>query len=470
MVGSVLGTAVSGLMAFKRSLETTGNNIANANTEGYSRQRVEYGTRNALYTTAGYVGQGVDVTDITRSYDQFLSSQLRSSTSAFGEVNQYQKLASQIDTFVADSASGLAPAMKDFFSAMNKVANDPSSIAARQVVLSNSETLAQRFNSMNSRFQGINAQVAQSMTGMTDQVNTYASAIANLNGQIATHIGHATNGTQQPNDLLDQRDVLLGKLSELVDVSVVPQTNGMASVFIGKGQALVLDSTSNSLGVVPSAADPQKLDITLKSAASTQLVTSQVTGGALGGTLRFREEVLEPARQSLSNIAETMTQEVNQVHKAGFDLDGGTGNDLFSYNIASGQLSTTLIDPRKIAAATTASSVPGDNRNALALANLENTSVAILQNGAATSTTATFQDAYGQLVSKVGSLTHAANVSAAAQESLLNNAKTASENVSGVNLDEEAANLMKFQQSYQAAAQVISTSKGLFDTLLGAVR
>lgn len=469
MASGVLGTAVSGLMAFQRSLETTAHNISNANTEGYSRQSVTSSARLAQFTGAGYVGQGVDVTNIGRSYNQFLTSQLRSSTSAFGEVNQYKSLTGQIDTFVADPASGLSPVMKDFFSAMNKVANDPSSIAARQEALAASDNMAQRFNTMNSRLQDANTQVASDLTSMTEKVNNYAASIADLNSKITLDMGRSPGG-QQPNDLLDQRDLLLSKLSELVDVSVVPQNNGTTSVFIGKGQPLVLDNTSNSLVITGSTTDPKKLDISLKTPGTTQVITDQIAGGSLAGTLRFRDEVLAPAQQNLSNIAETMTAEVNKLHATGFDLDGGTGNDLLAYNAASGKLSVNLTDPRKLAAASTAATLPGDNRNALALANLENSSVAILQNGVATTTTATFQDAYGQIVSKIGTQAQSANISAAAQESLLNNAKSASENLSGVNLDEEAANLIKYQQSYQAAAQMISAAKGMFDSLLGAVR
>lgn len=471
MVGGVLETAVSGLIAFKRSLETTGHNISNANTEGYSRQRVELGTRDAFRTGGGYLGQGVDVNNITRVYDQFLSAQLRSSTATSGEAEQYKKMAGQVDGFLADSASGLAPVMQTFFGALHKVADDPTSIAARQVLLADAGMMAQRVNSMNSRFKEIDQQVAGDMTAMTGQVNNYATELADLNVQISTDLNR-TGGIQQPNDLQDRRDMILGKLSQLVEVSTVQQPNGMTSVFIGKGQPLVLDSTHNTLSALPSPppADPQKLEIMLSTPTTNHVISDQVTGGAIGGSLRFRAEVLEPARQGLSNIAETMAKEMNDLHKVGFDLNGVAGTDLFTYNNLSGDLSVNITNPREIAAATDPLAVPGDNRNALAMANLENATVTFQQNGVPTTMTETFKDAYGHLVSQVGSLTHAANVSASAQESLLNNAKSAVANVSGVNLDEEAANLMKFQQSYQAAAQAISASKSMFDTLIGAVR
>jgi flagellar hook-associated protein 1 FlgK len=322
---------------------------------------------------------------------------------------------------------------------------------------------------MNSRFQDVSSQVSQSMITTVDQINTYTKGIADINTKISKYI-NGVDGSQQPNDLLDQRDLLLNKLSSLVDVNVVEQGNGMQNVYIGKGQPLVIDGTTNTLNLGAQPSDPSKLDVFLQTPNATQNISAQIVGGSLSGAMRFRDEVLQPTQQSLKNIAETLSSQFNAVHKVGYDLNGATGNDFFSFNPVSGQLTNTITDPRKIAAANSAVTLPGDNRNALALANLENTPVALLQNGVPTGTTSTLQDAYGQMVSKVGALTNAANVSASAQQSLLNNAKTASESVSGVNLDEEAANLIKYQQSYQAAAQLIAITKGIFDSLLGAFR
>lgn len=469
MGSNILGTGVSGLLVAQRALEVTANNIANANTEGYSRQVVEQAALKAQLTGGGYIGKGVEVTNVARRYDQFISNQLRASRATFGEVDQYKQLAGQLDNFLSDSASGLSTVMSDFFSAANKVADTPNASAARSVLLSNAENFTQRFNSINARFESLNLQVVQNTTTMTEQINNYAAVIAELNDKIAVSIGQA-NGNHQPNDLLDQRDTVLGKLSELITVSVVPQSNGMTSVFIGQGQPLVLDKKSNTLSTAPSKTDPKQLDIILTTPINSQAITQQLDGGALGGTLRFKQEMLDPEQQNLKNIGETFAAEVNKIHQAGFDLEGNAGGNLFTYDATTGKLSADITDPKKLAASRTAATIPGDNRNALALAQLQNIQVDVLHNGSPTGTKATFQEAYGQIVSNVGNLTNAANLSAAAQESLLNNARAAHESISGVNLDEEAANLLKYQQAYQAAAQLISVTKGLFDSLLGAFR
>ena len=580
MASGMLGTAITGLQAFQRSLETTSHNISNVNTDGYSRQRVDLVTSKEQMIGVGYLGTGVTINNISRSYDQFITTQLRSSTAAYGDVDKYSQLATQVDDILADPAVGMAPAIKNFFNAVNDATDDPSSIPARQVLLSETEILTSRFDTMNSRFEQIREQINTDIVVMTDEISAYAATIADLNVRIANEQGRA-NGNQQPNDLLDKRDQVLVELAELVDISVVPSNSNMVNVFMGKGQVLVLDTVANSVITQPSEFDPTKLEIGIKTASgTTAIVTNQVTGGALAGTLRFRDEVLDPAQQRLGSVATSIAMEFNTIHEAGFDLDGNagalffkgqgigidpipvaasitnsvgssvtamfdntvvagvsnisnidfsdyqldvttgpvytltrsvdntsitltdsgggvlvatlpdklpgitittaglTGGDSFlirpTYSAAS-TIAQGLTDSREIALATNVAidssgnpyvitgPMPGDNRNGLALANLENKQGML-------GGTASFQDGYGLIVSEVGVLTSSAKIATAAQETLLNNAKSAWGNVSGVNLDEEAANLIKFQQSYQAAAQMISVSDNLFNALLGAVR
>jgi len=585
MSSGILGTAVSGLMAFQRSIETTSHNIANANTEGYSRQRVESVASLPEYSGGGYIGTGVEVANITRSYDQLISGQLRSSTSAFGEVDSFKSYATQIDNLLADPSTGMEPAIQSFFNSVNDVANDPSSIAAREVMLIEGDSLAYRFGAISGRFAGLKDQVNSDLKSMTETVNSYSVAIADLNKRIAADIGRA-NGQQQPNDLLDERDNIVNKLADLVDVSVIPQANGMVSVLMSNGLPLVMDGLASTLGVKGNDLDPTRLEVTYTDAkGQEQIITDRIKGGKIAGTLRFREEILDPAQQKLGAVAAGVAMEFNAIHgwhvdalgnpvAGGFDLDGNSGVDFFKFNgvneipamdvsatpsaatltakfstigtdsanldtsdyllqydgsdytltrvsddsvinlsispstlfpgpytlepsnagdklpgitlelddhlvtgeqffirptyQAAGNLAMNIDDPRKIAAATNLhtdgiTALQGDNRNALNLAHLAN-------NTGMFGGTASFQESYGQIVSKVGGLTHAANISADAQQSLLNRATEARENLAGVNLDEEAANLIKFQQSYQAAAQAISTASTLFDTLIGAVR
>jgi flagellar hook-associated protein 1 FlgK len=566
MAGGMLGIAVSGLMAFQRSIETTSHNIANVNTEGYSRQRVELDTRAPHYTGGGYVGSGVNITNIARSYDQFVNGQLRSSTAAFGEVDSFKNFASQVDNLLGDPSTGMEPAIEGFFKAANDVANDPSSITARSVMIDEANGLSHRFSMVNGRMEELRDQVNSDVKSTVKTINSYSKAISDLNKDISSALGRA-NGEQQPNDLMDKRDLILTKLSELVDITVLPQVSGMTSVVMKNGQPLVMDAQEYKLGTQGNEFDPTKLEITLEPVSGPpQIITQQLSGGKLTGTIRFRDEILDPAQQKLGAIAAAIAMELNEVHKDGYDLDGNLGDPLFKFsglnevpalsvtsntgtatltaafgnnsadldtsdyllkydatgysltrmsddsvipltatgapailtatnpsdklpgitleidstpNVgdqffirpsyrAAANLTVNVTDPRKIAAASSlapdgVTALPGDNRNMLKLADLMN-------NSGMFGNSATFQEAYAQVVSKVGGLTHSADINAAAQAALLERATEDRENISGVNLDEEAANLIKFQQSYQAAAQSISTASSLFDSLIDAVR
>ncbi|MDO8940234.1 MAG: flagellar hook-associated protein FlgK [Methylicorpusculum sp.] len=588
MAGGILGIATSGLLAFQRSLETTSHNIANVNTEGYSRQRTELSTKPAIFEGSGYLGQGVKVSNITRSYDQFISSQLRTSSTASGEAEQFYRLSVQVDGLLADNSVGIAPAIKSFFNTVNEVADDPSSIPARQVMLSEADLLRQRFNTMSARFEELGSQVNTDIKVHLNEINALGTALADLNNRIAADVGRAS-GKQLPNDLLDERERLLTKLAELISVAVVPQENGMTSIFIGKGMPLVLDGVSSKLTTINDEYDPTFLRIGYESASGTTDISNQISGGKLAGSLRFRDEILDPAQQKLGQIAAGLAMEMNALQKSGFDLDGRQGEALFSFkgdevpvtanlantgnavvtarfqdlnvtpdaaqhldfsdfrlefvggsdytltrlrdnqvfsltavvssidpNVsnltfagfeisidtsagsavagdrfltrptyqAAKKIGVNIGDPRQIAAATNVEvdpvtgkpvfdssgnaiiikgPMPGDNRNALLMAQLE--SKMGLLGGKAS-----FHNAYSQLVAGVGSLTRSGELSATAQKTLLTRAQEAKENLTGVNLDEEAANLVIFQQSYQAAAQVISTANSMFDTLIGALR
>lgn len=560
MAGGILGIATSGLQAFQRAMNTTGHNIANVNTEGYSRQRVDLTESPPQFTGAGYVGTGVKTAGIERVYNNFLETQLRSSTSSHGEIASYQKLAVQVDNLLADPAVGLSPVLRSFFNAVHEVADDPTAIPARQVLLSEANTLSDRFATLNGQLDQLRAQANKNLANSVQEINNLATSIAKLNGKIASAPGNSTGIA--PNDLLDQRDLLVKKLAEKVDLSVVKQDNGAINVFIGKGQAMVMGAQAATLNVQPSELDPARLDIIMQAPNTNTVITESISGGELGGTLRFRDEMLDPSQNALGRIATGLADAFNQVHEAGYDLKGASGLRFFDFppaaseitvlgafgnggaitasyddvnqlqasdyhldydgsqytlirlsdhtktdlgglgfptssvtvdgitlnqsialatgdrflirptSDAAGKLKVAIGDPSQIAAAGTVGTDPvsgapvplvGDNTNALALTQLESSKV--LMSGSAT-----LQDAYGQMISHVGTLTHAAEVNRTAQEGLLNQAVAAREAVSGVNLDEEAANLLKFQQAYQAAAQVVAVANSLFDTLIGAVR
>ncbi|MGZ4980848.1 MAG: flagellar hook-associated protein FlgK [Methylobacter sp.] len=365
-MSGLLSTSLSGLMAAQRSLETVQHNISNVNTEGYSRQRVEQGTRPAQLTGDGYVGQGVSVTNITHSYDQFINKQLSASISAFGEVDHYHQLASRIDNITADPTTGIAPSLNRFFNALNEVANDPTSIPSRQVLLSEAGVLTQNFNTMNGRFEEIRTQNNNDMEGMVNDINSLAKSIANLNVQISENLGKG-QGIKQPNDLLDQQDALLSKLAAIVNVSVVPQKDGTSSVFIGNGQALVLQGGAAEFTTLQSEFDPSKLEIGIKTVSGIQDVTNQITGGSLGGTLKFRDEVLDPAQQKLGRVAVGLAMEVNATHKNGFDLNGTAGLDLFKFS----GVATVPVTPSSLNTGNAVVTANFQNNNPLAASSLD---------------------------------------------------------------------------------------------------
>ncbi len=329
-MSGLLTTSLSGLMAAQRSLEAVQHNIANVNTDGYSRQRVQLATKPAIDTNFGYVGQGVNVTNVTRSYDQFINKQLSTSLSAFGDVDRFQQLATNVDNILADPSTGIAPVVKRFFNAVNEVASNPTSIPSRQVLLSEASVLTDSFNTMSSRFEEIRTLNNNDIGTMVDNINFLATSIAALNVQISEELGKS-QGLIKPNDLLDKQDALLSKLAEIVNVTVLPQKDGSSSVFIGSGQVLVLNGGTAVFTTLPSPFDPTRLNIGIKTANSTMDITNQISGGSLAGSLRFRDEVLDPAQQELGRVAAGLAMEFNALHKQGFDLSGTAGTDLFSF-------------------------------------------------------------------------------------------------------------------------------------------
>jgi flagellar hook-associated protein 1 len=620
MSSGILGIGVSGLQAYQRGLSVTGHNIANAATEGYSRQRMELTARNPQFGVNGYFGTGVQVSGVNRVFDQFVENQLRSATSASQQSSVLYDYARRVDSLLANSDSGLAPALQSFFAAVQDVSNDPTSNAARQMMLSEGESLAERFRFIDERLEEqrglINGQIGATVT----EINSLAQALADVNQSIVSTVGR---GGPVPNDLLDQRDTLVRELAERVNVSVNEQDDGALNIFIGNGQSLVLGSRASSLTTGAFGEDPRQVSVGFQSGSSTVDISRFMTGGRLGALLEVRGSVLDTAQDSLGLTAVGLARTFNEQHMLGQDLNGALGGGFFrepgvqvlgsgtgalpevevvdvgsltpgEYRLryedsgwalrslpdgklvpdfadvglsigtagldegetflirptrtAARQVATEIRNPAELAAASpltaaaaaynggnavvrsvqavdrdslvvpaagtpvivefdgsgytvdgapattresaggtviqgsgwelTIAGTPvsgdrfevagnaggvGDNRNALALAGLQ--SERLLAGG-----TASLEGSYNTLISEVGTRTRQAQIASEAQGRLLEEARAQRESVSGVNLDEEAANLLRYQQAYQAAAQVIAVTNTLFDTLLGAVR
>ncbi len=337
-MGDMMSTGLSGLLAFRRALDTTGHNIANANTDGYSRQRVEFGTREATQLGSGFVGNGVKVLTVRRSVDEFLTTQARGSASGLERLQAFASQAERINNLFADGANGLAASMQRFSNAIEGAASNPSSLAARQVLLGESRSLTDRLKYYDSQLRGFENDNNSRLSAEISEVGALASGIARLNDEIV----RGTAGTgQSPNDLLDQRDKLLEELSGKLSVQVVPQDGGAINVFVGKGQALVLGGTANQLVTATDTFDNGRPVVALRNAQNTVDITNSLSGGTIGGLLEFRSQLLDPARAKLGRIAVGLADAVNTQHRAGMDLRGALGTDWFSVGGAIAQTASS---------------------------------------------------------------------------------------------------------------------------------
>lgn len=624
-----LATGVSGLLAFQRALDTTSHNIANVNTPGYSRQVAELTARQAEQHGSGWLGNGVEVNTVKRMYDDFMASQARSSSSTFSQLDTFAAQVQRVNNLFGDSSTGLTASLQNFTNALQSVASSPTSIPARQTLLSQGQALVSRLQSYDSSLDSLDTQVNVQLDAEASTISTLATGIAKLNQEISA--GYARSG-QPPNDLLDQRDRLLDELSTHVNVSTVKQGDNSVNVFIGNGQPLVVGQTASRLAAVADSFDPTRRVIALQTATSSIDVTDNLTGGTLGGTIDFRQQVLEPARNSLGKFSVGLAQVMNDQHAAGMDLQGNLGGDFFavgsvavqasSVNAGSASLAVTrtgagalsnadylmtytatgwaaqradtgaavtltgtgtvaspfvaeglsivvsgtpqvgdrlkilptadavdglavvVTDPSEVAAAApivassasantgTGTITPGevldagnaqlrstvtirfltattysvngagsfayasggnidvngwrvqvsgspavgdaftvadntagagDNRNAVRL-------TAVLNQPVFSNGTTSLNAAVGQFMGDIGVKTNQAQVGRDAQKVVRDENAAALQSLSGVNLDEEAANLVRYQQAYQAMAQIIGVADKMFQTLLDATR
>jgi flagellar hook-associated protein 1 FlgK len=633
-MSDILSTSVSGLLAFQRALNVTSNNISNVATPGYSVENVNFTPQPGQATAVGYFGSGVTIENVTRSYDELLAGQVRSSQSGYSSFNTYATQASQIDNMLSDSSTGLTASLQAFVNALQTVANSPSSTAQRQALLSQAQGLAQQMQNYSSQLSTYSQSIESQIGGAVTQINTLSSGIAALNGQIAA--GLASTG-QTPNTLMDQRDQMLDQLSQYVTVNTATQADGSMNVYIGSGQPLVIGSTSQALSASPNPYNASLHNIGIASGGGTADVTSEISGGTLGGLLAVRSQVLQPVQNTLGQFSVGLATLVNQAQGAGLDLSGAAGKPMFavgpaiatpastntgaatiavtrtslsaltaddytlrqtggawtltdtttgqvvpmtgagtaaspfvaagvsivvgggapangdSFQIqptagAAAGLSVLLTSPTQIAAAssiqTTAAAantgtgaatasvvsnpstwVPGtykisftsatqyqvtDSTNAVIGTGTYTSGTPITFNGASVTLTGapatgdtftvgaasssnvgdnsnafalidslsalsfnggttSLSNVGNNLVSQVGVLTQQAQSNASAQKSVNQSATDTRNNLSGVNLDEEAAKMVQYQQAYSACAQLIQTSGTMFNSLLSAI-
>lgn len=324
-MADLLNIGMSGLHAAKTKLSVTGHNITNVNTPGYTRQDTVQTARSPQFTGAGYIGTGTSLVDVRRSYDEFLTTQVRSSTSLNSDVLAYKSQIDQLDGLLAGTSTGINPSLEALFSATQAAAEDPSNIPARQLVIAEAEGLARRFNNLYDNINTQNSSINKQLVTSTEQINRLAQTIGGLNDAIASA---GSNGSQ-PNDLLDARDEAVRQLSTYVGVNVVVQDNNTFNVSLGSGQPLVVGNTVNQLQAVPGQGDPNTFEVEFVSGGSRQTITSNLSGGEVGGLLRYREDVLKPSVNALGRLAISISDEVNSQLGQGLDLKGQVGSGLF---------------------------------------------------------------------------------------------------------------------------------------------
>ena len=321
----LLNTSLTGMLAFQRALEVTGHNIANANTPGYSRQVPEFATRVGDGGNRTYIGGGVKISLIERMYDALLVEQLRAAASGRERFGALDSLAGRVDSLLADADTGLSTGLTGFFNTVQDVANDPGSLATRQVLIDQADAVAARFRSLDQRLGELENEVNSRVGLAVTEINRLAEGIAAVNDQIAL-----AGAGAQPNDLLDQRDQLVLELSGLVSVSTVMQDDGAMNIFIGNGQSLVLGANVQRLGVRGSEFEPTRVSVVYEGSAGTTPLDSSLSGGTLGGLLEFRSRMLDASRQALGQTAVTFVEQLNSQHRQGMDLRGNLGGDLFA--------------------------------------------------------------------------------------------------------------------------------------------
>lgn len=448
-------------------MQVTSNNIANANTPGYSRQVVNLTEAAPVAVGTLLFGDGVKIDDIQTVRDQVLNRRIQQETQSQGQANSFLDGANQVQALFNETQGvGLQSDLSQFFNSLSQLSTDPTNLTLRQTVLNDGQNLADAFHQAASGLGQIKNNQDQVVVQTASQVNQLTAQIAGLNAQVAAI--QATGA--DTGELQSQRDEAIQSLSNLIGVSVTTASDGSATVTTANGAALVVGKQSYALTAA------------LDSASGTQHVYSQgsditasLTGGQLGGAIQVRDEFVPSVLGQLDNLAAGLTSAFNAQHTAGSDLSGAQGGNFFTPFVpslpgsnagAATQFSVAITDPSQIAASADGSS--GSNGNALALAAVQNQGLDWTTGQPA----ANGQDVtnyYAALVSGIGGQVAGAISQQQAIGLVLNQLTTQQSNYSGVSLDEEAANLVKYQNAYDAAARVISTVNQMMQTAINMV-
>lgn len=465
-ISSLLNMGSSALMVQQKGIYVTGNNIANVNTPGYSRQRLNMCSDVPINTGIGPVGSGVTANAVERVYNRFLGVQINNETQSLGQWEAYKDSLERVEmVFNESDGSGLNGVMSEFWNAWQDLTNNPSGSVERTVLVAKSEMLAETISQKYENLQQIQRDIDSNIEGAVKEINRLSENMVDLNQKI---IQMESDG-YTANEYRDQRDLVLKELSELIDIDSFEDANGAVTVSVGSGQALVEGTHAYKLSTQTNATSGLQ-DVTwVDSSSNTVIITNDISKGKLKGWLDARDVDIRNSLDKLDTLAQNLMTEVNTLHANGYGLDGSTGNAFFTgAATATGIQVNPLIanDTNLIAAAEGFNSVvgdkPGDNGNAIAIANLQ---AAQTMNG----NTTTFGAYYDSLVSDAGLAVQKASSYYDHQSQMVLQLENYRESISGVSIDEEMVNLIKYQNAYQAAAKLISTADEMMGTVLNMI-
>lgn len=457
---TIIQTALSGTRAAQIGLDVTSQNVANVMTVGYTRQGVQLTTVQPARSGATAVGAGVSVPALIRFSDSYKSLQMWTAASELSQRQVSQSYLTQLEQVMGDDESGISGGLDQFFAALNAASVEPGSSPLRQQVITAADALAQRFNSLQTVLSNQRSAITQQRNTVVEQVNTLATDVARLNDKIAAATGLGVNAS----GLIDERDKKIDEVASLVQVQVVNQPDGSRSVSLRGGQPLVVGATASKLRtqVNPDGSQTLKLDF----ASETFSLAATPLGGQLGGLDDLQAKVLAPLSKTITETADQLSTKVNALLSAGYGSDGAPGQPLFVFDATS---STSLLKinpnvlPQNLGFSSDATQ-PGASDNLLAVIALQQQPVSLTSLG-----NVLLGDVYSQLVGKLATDSQQNQAALSTAKTVRNQAEASWKSTSGVNQDEEAVNLLQYQQMYQANMKVIAVANQLFDSALSMI-
>jgi flagellar hook-associated protein 1 FlgK len=460
---ALLSNAASSLAAHRAATATASNNLQNANTPGYARQRAELtATLPADFMGRGFLGRGVELSTISQARDRFIEQQIPGAMGSQARSSAEADALSAVSSLDPEAANGLGAALGKFYSALRALSQNAGDVNLRQTAVSASNQLALAFNRTAKALESARGGVDAKIPGVLREANDAASTVARLNKEI--RVARATG--HEPNDLLDARQRAVDKLASTVGGTPVPNADGDINIALPGGGTLVTGTNAGVLSTIADVTNNGHLAIQVTAIPGGPAVTlgTNVLGGQVGGLLDARDGAMRDAGNGLDTLAFDLGTTINNVHRAGFDLNGAPGVDLFVTGaITAGAAARLALDatvrgnPRLLAASSSPTTVPGDSVNMLALVATESTALS------------TGFDAGGtlsQITSQFGTAAARAQAMFEQDAGILNHLSEMRESVSGVSIDEEMINLTKAQRAFEATMKVITTADQMLSTLL----